>query len=124
MTDFKELREALEALQPEEWSALTCESNGIIDIVDFEFGVVCEHVCTSEYARLIAAANPAVIHSLLAELDEARKDASSKQARIDALMLEYCPDEMTAEQIADWGAAQVAAEPSPAIDAAMKEQQP
>ena len=24
------------------------------------------------------------------------------QARIDALMLEYCPDEMTPEQIAEW----------------------
>ena len=26
----------------------------------------------------------------------------SKQAKIDALMLEYCPDEMTPEQIAEW----------------------
>lgn len=26
-----------------------------------------------------------------------------KQAQIDRLMLEYCPDEMTSEQIAEWG---------------------
>lgn len=25
------------------------------------------------------------------------------QAKLDALMLEYCPDEMTPEQIAEWG---------------------
>ena len=28
------------------------------------------------------------------------------QARIDALMLEYCPDEMTPEQLANWAAHQ------------------
>lgn len=28
--------------------------------------------------------------------------AQHQQARIDALMLEYCPDEMTPEQIAEW----------------------
>jgi len=32
---------------------------------------------------------------------EAELDA--KQAKIDALMLEYCPDEMTPEQLAEWG---------------------
>lgn len=30
----------------------------------------------------------------------------AKQAEIDRLMLEYCPDEMTPEQIAEWGANQ------------------
>lgn len=30
-----------------------------------------------------------------------------QQAQIDALMLEYCPDEMTPEQIRNWGDHQV-----------------
>ena len=35
------------------------------------------------------------IHDLIDQND-------SLQAKIDALMLEYCPDEMTEEQIAEW----------------------
>ncbi len=34
--------------------------------------------------------------------EAAERDARSKQARIDALMLEYCPEEMTPEQVAEW----------------------
>jgi hypothetical protein len=30
------------------------------------------------------------------------EDAQALQARIDALMLEYCPKEMTAEQLEEW----------------------
>ncbi len=30
------------------------------------------------------------------------KECEAKQAQIDALMLEYCPDEMTTEQIDNW----------------------
>lgn len=37
------------------------------------------------------------------------KKAESAQAKIDALMLEYCPDEMTEEQIKRWGECQVPA---------------
>jgi hypothetical protein len=44
----------------------------------------------------------------------------AKQARIDALMLEYCPDEMTPEQIAEWEKHQVISPDSAAIDAALK----
>ena len=29
-------------------------------------------------------------------------EVAALQARIDALMLEYCPDEMTPEQVANW----------------------
>ena len=44
------------------------------------------------------------------------------QARIDALMLEHCPDEMTPEQMAAWANAQVAAPgfDEAALDAALK----
>lgn len=38
------------------------------------------------------------------------------QAKIDRLMLEYCPDEMTPEQIAEWGRHQ---KPVPDAEAAM-----
>jgi len=36
------------------------------------------------------------------ELIERRAEVSRLQARIDALMLEYCPGEMTPEQTAEW----------------------
>jgi len=32
-----------------------------------------------------------------------RKQIDTKQAKIDELMLEWCPDEMTPEQIEEWG---------------------
>jgi Lhr-like helicase len=35
-------------------------------------------------------------------LEEAAKELDAKQAKIDALMLEFCPDEMTGEQISRW----------------------
>lgn len=31
-----------------------------------------------------------------------RAEIDAKQAKIDALMLEYCPDEMTPGQLANW----------------------
>lgn len=34
--------------------------------------------------------------------DELEQERKRLQARVDALMLEYCPDEMTPEQIAEW----------------------
>lgn len=37
----------------------------------------------------------------------ARDEAAYKQAKIDQLMLEYCPDEMTLEQIENWANHQV-----------------
>lgn len=37
------------------------------------------------------------------------KELAAKQAKIDVLMLEYCPDEMTKEQLDSWGKHQVAA---------------
>jgi hypothetical protein len=37
------------------------------------------------------------------------------QARIDALMLEHCPEEMSVEQIAEWRRHQVAAKNQPEV---------
>ncbi len=44
----------------------------------------------------------AEIERHLAGLGDLARYAKHLQARIDALMLEYCPDEMTPEQIAEW----------------------
>lgn len=45
---------------------------------------------------------PTLLRSALAAIDGLARYAQHQQARIDALMLEYCPDEMTPEQIAEW----------------------
>lgn len=42
-------------------------------------------------------------HTLLNAIDEA---IAAKQAEIDKLMLEFCPERMTEEQIANWEASQ------------------
>ena len=36
------------------------------------------------------------------EITELHKTVAAKQAQIDALMLEYCPEDMTAAQLADY----------------------
>lgn len=46
-------------------------------------------------------------------LDELRKELAEKQEKIDALMLEYCPDEMTVEQTDEWARHQKPAFMSP-----------
>ena len=43
-------------------------------------------------------------------LDRNAERLASKQARIDALMFEHCPDEMTEEQVAEWKKHQVVKE--------------
>lgn len=53
-------------------------------------------------AEFIAAANPSTIKDLLADIDEL-------QARIDALMFEFCPQEMTDKQKQRWADSQVKA---------------
>jgi hypothetical protein len=45
----------------------------------------------------------------IANLERSLRDAL---ARIDALMLEYCPDEMTPEQVNEWGKHQRAEAPT------------
>jgi hypothetical protein len=51
----------------------------------------------------------AELAALKAEARRTAEEVSSKQAKIDSLMMEYCPDEMTAEQIEEWGKHQVSA---------------
>ena len=51
----------------------------------------------------------AQLAALQAENERLRKENGVKQARIDSLMLEYCPDEMSTEQLKTWGEHQVPA---------------
>ena len=41
------------------------------------------------------------------EIQSLTTQLEAKQAKIDELMLEYCPDEMTEEQLDEWGKHQV-----------------
>lgn len=43
------------------------------------------------------------IETLTEQLQQAKVREAGLQAKIDALMLEYCTDEMTEEQITNWG---------------------
>ncbi len=55
-------------------------------------------------------------------LAASRAEAEAKQAKIDALMLEYCPEDMTPEQYTNWLAHQIpdnSPETKAAIDAAL-----
>lgn len=45
------------------------------------------------------------------EIIELRKEVGAKQAHIDRLMWEFCPDEMTEEQIEEWASRQRNATP-------------
>lgn len=47
-------------------------------------------------------AEPPVLVTGTGQIAELQSECASKQAKIDSLMLEYCPHEMTAEQIAEW----------------------
>lgn len=49
--------------------------------------------------------------ALEARVERLQRECAAKQARIDELMLEWCPGEMTPEQLADWEAHQKVHEP-------------
>ena len=48
------------------------------------------------------------------------RECGAKQAQIDRLMLEYCPDEMTPEQVAEWAANQQPVSQEPVAWATIK----
>lgn len=50
-----------------------------------------------------------IIDRIWQENIELRKELAAKQAKIDSLILEWCPEEMTLEQIEEWGRNQRAA---------------
>lgn len=90
----------------------------------------------SEYNKLLArlaylAAKPRYMYSeaaramtdAAAAVRDLQAQIADKQFRIDSLMLEFCLDEMTKEQLDNWGKHQVRASPEQeaAADAAMKD---
>jgi hypothetical protein len=75
-----------------------------------------------EQALFVAATE---MERLEAKLAAAKKDANAKQAKIDALMLEWCPDEMTPEQLEEWGnRQQVAAQQEPSTSETQRTDSP
>lgn len=42
------------------------------------------------------------IEKLKAEIEQLKKDKNHLQFKVDSLMMEFCPDEMTDEQIRIW----------------------
>ena len=60
------------------------------------------------------------------EIERLRGELAATEAKIDALMLEYCHDEMTEEQVQRWANNQrmLSDEEVAAIDSAIKEKQP
>lgn len=57
---------------------------------------------------------PQLLRDAVTAMDGMAKYSQHLQAKIDSLMLEYCPDEMTPEQIAEWGRYQQAVHNEPA----------
>lgn len=47
-----------------------------------------------------------LVRRLEGDIKKLKQENASLQAKIDALMLEYCPDEMSQEQIETWCKAQ------------------
>lgn len=50
------------------------------------------------------------------QIDELKAEVVSKQATIDSLMLEYCPDEMTQSQMDEWASHQAPVKSSESYD--------
>ena len=57
----------------------------------------------------------AKVYELEDEVAKLKLEIADKQARINELMLEYCPGEMSQEQLDNWGKHQVPADPQPSI---------
>lgn len=123
MTDFKELREALEAGPTDgPWThawggghVLIFQSGGGPTFASVPFDGMRDAEHAGANASYIAAANPAAIRSLLAELDEARRDAERWRTFIGMgyeIRAEWAANLSLAPVLTSW------------VDAAMKEQQP
>jgi uncharacterized coiled-coil protein SlyX len=68
-----------------------------------------QRVKAADAMREVIVAKCGEVTSLEKQVAELGQQLAAKQAKIDALMFEYCPDEMTQEQIAEWGMNQRAA---------------
>ena len=134
MTDFKELREALEAGPTEgPWThawggghVLIFQSGGGPTFASVPFDGMRDAEHAGANARFIAAANPATISSLLAELDEARRDAARYKWLKDSEMVfhwntDYCRPFSTVRAAGSRNVMGHYESTEAAIDAAMKD---
>lgn len=77
--------------------------------VDIESGKY-TYIFEDGRARLLRYGDPTsrdvvgdkLIYCMAAEISELRQQLAAKQAEVDALMLEYCPGEMSQEQLEEW----------------------
>jgi len=79
-------------------------------ISDDVINAICARLLDSE-EHAVEAAIPAIAEDAVELIQKLASERNNLQATIDALMLEYCPDEMTPAQKANWEAHQVPAEP-------------
>lgn len=82
------------------------------DAAQAEIAAMKEQDSTMVPMEALTAAQ-ARIAEMEARCDTYFRAMESKQAKIDALMLEFCPGEMSAEQRAEWARNQTSAPPSP-----------
>ena len=96
----------------------TCCVRGSTDVSRVMGKRLCQQIPRYEYCGRWYCAK----HAVHGQLAECRSRIAALQAKIDSLMLEYCPGEMTPEQIENWGRHQkaVSLETDAAIDAARK----
>lgn len=59
-------------------------------------------------------------HVMQKDGEEAADELDRLQAKIDSLMLEYCPNEMTTEQMQEWGRHQKPVKQAPPAEKAME----
>jgi len=75
---------------------------------------ICAILFDSSSPYLIQKLTESADYQMAKEIDDLQKQNAALQAKVDSLMLEYCPDEMTREQLDNWGKHQ---EPSNKIPA-------
>ena len=73
------------------------------------------HVLAEDERETVYGEAADEIERLQRQKENLLETVRAKQARIDALMLEFCPGEMSAEQRAEWAKAQQSA-PEPRVD--------
>lgn len=97
-----EMREMLTAMQCGEMSV----SRGV-ELIDFWLAGNYSHELLPPVDDGVIGFDEIPIHLI----NQLRAEVADKQATIDRLMLEYCPDEMTQEQMKEWEAHLVSSQP-------------
>ena len=105
MNGLKEIKERHEKLTSDYWNQAHMDRGELISMVEEQQGVIDALDDAWERAK--------------ERWNIAERERDANQAKIDALMFEYWPDEMTDEQVAEWGKHQVLGD-SDELQAALK----